>query len=108
MLRITQIAPGVEADADDTAMSILLLNILGKSFPAKDMIKAFGNESHFITYPRESNASFSANCNVLLCLLASPDLESHIPQVEKVARFLFTCWYESNDPIKDKWVSEFY
>lgn len=98
-------APSVGADADDTAVTILLLNLLGKPTSSKAMVETFESKSHFITYPGERDPSFTANCNVLLALLASPETSEHVPQIEKAARFLYTYWFESNDQIKDKWVS---
>jgi hypothetical protein len=98
-------APSVGSDADDTAVTILLLNLLGKPTNSKKMVKMFGGKTSFITYPEERVPSFSTNYNVLLTLLASPDRAKHAAQITITARFLYTHWFESKDPIKDKWVS---
>jgi len=68
------------------------------------MVDSYEAENYFVTYPGERTPSFSANCNVLDALLHSPTPSNYVPQIEKVARYLYNCWYTSNDPVKDKWV----
>jgi hypothetical protein len=104
-LMVIGIAPSVSSDADDSSVAILLLNMLGKPTSPKALIESYEAENHFRTYFGERVPSFSANCNVLLALLHSPTPSEYVSSIEKTARFLYTYWYESNDPISDKWVS---
>lgn len=62
-------AVGVLADADDTARTLLALSRLGTNIDPRPLIDKFQSNKHFKTYSPERNSSFSANCNVLLCLL---------------------------------------
>jgi len=66
------------------------------------MLEAFENDSFFITYRGERNASTSANCNVLMCLLHSPEPMKYTKQIVKCVRFLSYSWENNNGP--DKWV----
>ncbi|KAK1595401.1 ent-kaurene synthase [Colletotrichum navitas] len=96
-------SPGIEADVDDTAKALICLGSLGYSTPIDGMIKAFECETHFQTYPKERDPSFSANCNALLALLCQADLSSFSAQILKVVRFLSETWWNTDGPIKDKW-----
>lgn len=87
---------------DDTAKGIVTLRILGKNPSIEGLIKMFEAEDHFKTYHGERNLSFSANCNVLICLLTLDDPNPYISQIVKVARFLTTHAYK--DGVVDKWV----
>jgi len=66
------------------------------------MLKAFEADSSFITYRGERNASSSANCNILLCLLRSPDSVKYTRQIVKCIQFVSAGWENNNGP--DKWV----
>lgn len=68
------------------------------------MLDEFEVETHFRTYERERDPSFTANCNVLIALLSQPDVSTLTPQIIKVASFLSRRWWESNGGIGDKWV----
>ncbi|KAJ5753014.1 Phyllocladan-16-alpha-ol synthase [Penicillium odoratum] len=95
--------PLVCADADDTAKTILVLNLLQQQVSPDAMLKAFEADYHFKTYPHERDASFSANCNVLLALLHTHNPSQYEPQIEKATRFLHTHFRESELNVRDKW-----
>ncbi|KAJ6109480.1 Phyllocladan-16-alpha-ol synthase [Penicillium sp. IBT 16267x] len=95
--------PHVCADADDTAKTILVLNLLRQQVSPDAMLKAFETEHHFKTYPHERDPSFSANCNVLLALLHTNNPSLYAPQIEKATRFLHTHFRESELKVRDKW-----
>ncbi|KAI2463815.1 hypothetical protein F4781DRAFT_440232 [Annulohypoxylon bovei var. microspora] len=88
-------------DADDTARGIMALRILGKNSTVENLIQTFEAEEHFKTYHGERNPSFSANCNVLICLLTTRDPTLYIPQIAKIVSFLTTQVYR--DDVNDKW-----
>ena len=94
-------APGFIADADDTARTILTLYGLGKVSDPSQMIREFEADDHFRTYNGERNSSFSANCNVLIALLHSPDVSLYSAQISKAASYLCNNW--DKGAIKDKW-----
>ncbi|KAJ5937839.1 Phyllocladan-16-alpha-ol synthase [Penicillium verhagenii] len=101
--------PNVCADADDTAKTILVLNLLQQEVSPDAMLKAFEADHHFKTYPHERDPSFSANCNVLLALLHTSGPTQYAPQIEKATRFLHTHFRESELKVRDKWnLSPFY
>ena len=60
---------------------------------------------HFRTYHGERDPSFTANSNVLLALLNTPDAATVSPQIEKAAAFLCDVWWTADSEIGDKWVS---
>src|SRR5947209_10496167 len=82
----------------------MAMNLLGKPTVPRALIQAYESKEYFITYPGERTPSFSVNCNVLDALLHSPNPSDYIVQIQKAARYLCKRWYESNDPIMDKWV----
>ncbi|KAI0896217.1 hypothetical protein F4806DRAFT_496335 [Annulohypoxylon nitens] len=88
-------------DADDTAKGIMALRILGKSPSVESLIRVFEAKEHFKTYESERNPSFSANCNVLLCLLTANDPTLYISQIAKIASFLTAQAYQES--VIDKW-----
>ena len=98
-----RIAPYCLPDADDTATAISVLGLVGEHLPLDTLYDEYETSSHFLTYHGERNASFSANCNVLLCLLRRPDVFEHTSRVVKCTQFLSRLWYEGK--VKDKWVS---
>jgi hypothetical protein len=69
------------------------------------MIEHFETKTHFQTYASERDASFSANCNVLLALLHQHDASRHAAQILKAARCLCNYWWDTHDTPRDKWVS---
>ncbi|KAJ5880891.1 Phyllocladan-16-alpha-ol synthase [Penicillium subrubescens] len=96
--------PRVCADADDTAKSLLILNLLQSHISPDAMLAAFEAENHFKTYPFERDPSFSANCNVLLALLHAEDPSQYSSQIEKASRFLHKHFRESPGlKVQDKW-----
>lgn len=100
---LSNIAPSVLPDADDTAKTILTLNLLAEVAKPDQMIDHFKSEnSHFRTYPGETDASFSANCNVLIALTHMPDLEGYSSCIESIITFLSEAWW--NGAQRDKWV----
>lgn len=70
-----------------------------------NLIRVFEAETHFRTYPGERNASLSANCNVLICLMTLPteNKVAYAPQIAKAVEFLTA--QATNDQVRDKWVS---
>lgn len=99
------IAPGFEADVDDTAKGIFSLNMMGACMSTESMVQSFEADDHFRTYPGERDPSFSANCNALLALLHQPEVSHYATQILKATCFLCKYWWESGAGIKDKWVS---
>jgi hypothetical protein len=97
------IAPSSLPDADDTAKAISALRLLGWNQDVQPMLKAFETDSSFITYRGERNASSSANCNILSCLLRTPEPAQYTIQMVKCISFLSEGWKSNNGP--DKWVS---
>ena len=95
-------APSLLPDADDTAKTILSLNLIGKSTSAAEMIAEFEADDHFKTYTSERNPSFSANCNVLCSLLYMSNPDVYVDQISKAATFIRDCCWEGS--WKDKWV----
>lgn len=98
-------APSIQSDADDTAKALYVLNQLGSNRSVDSMVQKFEVKGHFQTYPAERDASFSANCNVLLTLLHQKDVGIYQSQIYKCVRFLTRCWWNTDGPIQDKWVS---
>ncbi|RDL34572.1 uncharacterized protein BP5553_07700 [Venustampulla echinocandica] len=98
---IVGFAPQLIPDADDTAKTILTLNLLGRPTSPDGMIANFEATSHFRTYPGERNASFSANCNVLNALLHVENPGQYTKQISKTTIFLCKSWMAGN--ITDKW-----
>jgi hypothetical protein len=94
----------VGADADDTAMSLTTLNLLGVEAQADEMVAEFEAPTHFKTYSLERNPSLSANCNVLNALLHTPNPDIYLAQIEKCVRFLCQEWWQSGNRLEDKWV----
>lgn len=97
-----KIAPSSLPDSDDTAKTLLALHYLGRNHDIDPLLRYFEADDHFLTYPGERNPSFSANCNVLVSLLILGDPKSHIPQVMKAIRFIYTRFV--SDCIQEKWV----
>ena len=98
-------APFIESDADDTAKALYVLHQLGSNRSVDSMVQKFEVKGHFQTYPAERDASFSANCNVLLALLNQKEVGTYQPQIYKCVKFLTRCWWNTDGPIRDKWVS---
>ncbi|KAI1347250.1 hypothetical protein F5Y01DRAFT_329821 [Xylaria sp. FL0043] len=98
---------GVLADADDTAKTILSLQLLGLQPSPSAMIEQFQAVGHFETYKRERNASLSTNCNVLDALLHSPNPAEYAGQISDLASFICDAYFAGR--VRDKWnVSEYY
>ncbi|KAA8646608.1 uncharacterized protein ATNIH1004_008041 [Aspergillus tanneri] len=98
---VVSFAPHCLPDPDDSAVALSTLQILGEHVDLQPMFKRFEGSDHFITFIGERNASLSANCNVLICILRHPDSHAYTGQVVKCARFLCTLYYRSQ--FKDKW-----
>ncbi|CAI6087703.1 unnamed protein product [Clonostachys chloroleuca] len=91
------------ADADDTAKGITTLRILGTKTGIESLLKTFERETHFKTYPGERNPSFSAHCNILICLLKQDDPTHFITQISKAVNFLVSHMLQGK--FHEKWVS---
>lgn len=87
-------------------MTISVFSLLGERVSVDGLLANFETPTHFVSYPGERNASFSVNCNVLLCLLRREDVSLFTGQVVKAASFLAQLWYDSE--VKDKWVSHIF
>lgn len=97
-------APSVISDADDTAKTILTLNLLGRDTRPDAMISCFKtNDGHFCTYPGERDASFSANCNILQALLYVRNPQEYREHIISTTSYLCEAWWKGK--AKDKWVS---
>ncbi|ETS04533.1 Ent-kaurene synthase [Trichoderma reesei RUT C-30] len=95
-------APTLLPDADDTAVSLLAMTSLGVHVDRAPLIWSFESSNRFKTYRLERTPSVSANCNVLVALLTSPDdVDLYVPQIEKAVRFLCGSW--NADHLQDKW-----
>ncbi|KAH8645693.1 hypothetical protein BX600DRAFT_484952 [Xylariales sp. PMI_506] len=94
-------APGFLPDADDTSRCLLSLTALGVQIDRSPLIRHFEGSSHFRTYQFERDPSVSANCNVLLALLTSPNVVQYATQINKAAGFLCTRWNANR--LQDKW-----
>jgi hypothetical protein len=99
-------APCVGADADDTAKTILTLNLLNIPTSPDTLIQEYESESHFKTYQQERDPSFSANCNVLNAFLHCPDPSQYAPQIGKALHFLCTTFRQDGNTVRDKWVRQ--
>ena len=95
-------APGLLADADDTAKTIIALSCLGRKVRPDRLISEFDNGSYFLTYKGEEKPSVSTNCNVLLALLRLPDPYQYAAQISRVVYYLCSAWNHGN--FKKKWV----
>ncbi|KAG9229804.1 hypothetical protein BJ875DRAFT_521962 [Amylocarpus encephaloides] len=97
------------ADADDTAKSIMICNLLRVPTSVDKLVKTFEGKTHFLTYMMERHPSVTTNCNILSAILVSPDPEKFVPQIEKIATYLCGSWKQADIPFQDKWnISEFY
>ena len=94
-------APGILPDADDTARCLLTAELLGEQVDFSPMISKFRAEPCFKTYEMERNPSFSANCNVLLALVSSRNVQGHGQEIEAISKYLLTLWRAGN--VSDKW-----
>ncbi|KAI1761980.1 Ent-kaurene synthase [Hypoxylon sp. FL1150] len=94
-------APSILPDADDTAKAMIALHHLGKPTKALPLLTAFNGDDHFRTYKGERNASFSANCNILMCLLTLEDWVAHGAEIAKAISFL--CVQVFSGKVKEKW-----
>ncbi|KAI1114203.1 Ent-kaurene synthase [Nemania sp. NC0429] len=92
-------SPSTLPDANNTAMAIIALNLLGVHLPVTPLLDAFGTGSHFKTCPGEQNPSFTVNCNVLICLLSMDDPRPYTSEIAKVAEFV--CTQASTGKIND-------
>jgi|SRR5580700_1419453 hypothetical protein len=97
-------ASGVQPDADDTAMGIIALSLLGVPVSAASLVEKYEGTRCYKTYSNESNPSFTTNCNVLRALLLATPRGKCIGQVEKIVHFLCETWWNSSGGITDKWV----
>ncbi|KAJ4286478.1 hypothetical protein N0V90_013178 [Kalmusia sp. IMI 367209] len=98
---IVGFAPGFLADADDTAVTLLVLRQFDMNVSFKGLLETFSSAQNFRTYAHESSPSFSANCNVLIALLHAPDLNAHAPYIRLAIDYLVTLAEEGL--LKDKW-----
>lgn len=96
--------PSVAPDADDTAKTLTALALLGYPASYNSLLEKFEAGSHFRCFAFEQSPSFSANCNVLLCLLHSPEPSRYLSQILKCVRYICYEWWNTDEPIKDKWV----
>ncbi|XDG06996.1 hypothetical protein ABKA04_006611 [Annulohypoxylon sp. FPYF3050] len=90
-------------DADDTAKTITALHYMNKTINVEPLLKAFDSGHHFKTYRGERNPSFSANCNILTCLMTVKDQIPYGAQIAKTASFL--CEQVLGGSVKEKWHS---
>jgi hypothetical protein len=67
------------------------------------LIQMFETSDYFRTYPGERNPSFSANCNVLICLWQLDDTVLYVSQIAKAIKFVTTQSFRGE--VNEKWVS---
>jgi halimadienyl-diphosphate synthase len=103
------VAPGLPADADDTAVVLLTLSAVGAAEPV-DCLSAYEREHYFACYLVERTPSTSTNAHVLEALRADPQDRGGArwqPQLDKITDWLLDhqepdgCWW-------DKWHSSPY
>ncbi|PWY96735.1 Ent-kaurene synthase [Aspergillus sclerotioniger CBS 115572] len=94
-------APTLMADADDTAKTLLTLNLSGYHLLPDRLIEHFRDDDHFRTYPDERDPSISANCNVLCALLRTPDPGAYASEIEMTLMFLYK--QHNRGTLRDKW-----
>lgn len=99
------LAPGVDADADDTAVALLALQYLGRSVSPDGLIEAYEAQTHFKTYHLERNPSITVHCNILKTLLNTPNPPKYTSQIVKCANFIMEAWWMGDTGFSDKWVS---
>ena len=99
-----QSAPGVGADADDTAKGLKALEALDVSISSERMIHEYEQPECFKTYSSERDPSFTTNCNVLVAILRTREATKYEPQIQKIVRFVCQQWHLSVKPLIDKWV----
>ncbi|KAL9051002.1 MAG: hypothetical protein Q9162_006297 [Coniocarpon cinnabarinum] len=104
-------APGMQADADDSARASIVLSLLGKQGLSHKIRARFESTTSFETFSNEANGSVSANCNVLMALLL--DLHhgaDNASAIVKVVTHLTSQWLGAEaGKVSDKWnVSEYY
>ena len=63
------IAPGIEADLDDSSKASIVFSLLGRKGFSEDIVKHFDAKICLKTYISERTPSVSANCNALLNIL---------------------------------------
>ncbi|CAG8956831.1 hypothetical protein HYFRA_00011220 [Hymenoscyphus fraxineus] len=96
-------------DADSTARSISIRNMLGKPTDPDALTKAFMGPENFCTYEMELICSLSTNCNVLTALLLCPNPEAYALPIEKCLRYICDVWLNFGWELSDKWnTSEYY
>ncbi|KAL8665782.1 MAG: hypothetical protein Q9202_001904 [Teloschistes flavicans] len=96
-------APGIMADADDSAKVQLCLSLLGRTSSfSTQMIAKFDRGTHFQTYPAERDPSVSTNCNVLMALLHCENPDFHRKSICNATNFLCHAW--ENGISDDKWL----
>ncbi|WKK26879.1 hypothetical protein QZH56_15535 [Streptomyces olivoreticuli] len=80
-------------DADDTAMVVTVLRMLGCTYkPLQHTLLAFEDEHHFRAFAFERHPAISANGCVLEAL--TPDREHFTPQINKCKDFLLSARHE--------------
>ena len=103
-MSILIIDPSTEYDADDTAKTITALQLMGYKVSYDALIEKFEKESYFQCFAHETAPSFSANCNILSAFCHAPDPSEYLPQILKCVRYICYEWWNSDEPIRDKWV----
>ncbi|KAF2248785.1 hypothetical protein BU26DRAFT_305847 [Trematosphaeria pertusa] len=89
-------------DMESTAKAIYLNHALGQSVSFDGLISRFmAPDGDMMTDLGEQDLSLSANCNAMICILDSPDLQGHIEVVRKIASSLCDHWWD--DKLSDKW-----
>ncbi|KAK3367921.1 hypothetical protein B0H63DRAFT_424064 [Podospora didyma] len=103
----------MEPDADDTAKSLTVLNLLGTAVASTKLLSLAERSSthgfHFVTYEAERDASITTNCNCLTALCTGSDANEHGDIIEMTMRFLCNAWKKDPSGIRDKWhISPYY
>ncbi|KAM0805418.1 hypothetical protein BDR22DRAFT_969133 [Usnea florida] len=95
------LAPGLLADADDTAKTMIALSCMGRKVRPDRLISEFDTGPYFLTNKVNTNPSVSTNSNVLLALLHLPDPYQYAAQISRIVDYLCSAWNHGN--FTDKW-----
>jgi halimadienyl-diphosphate synthase len=75
------------ADADDTAVAILLLHEAGYAVDI-EMLRQFERDQYFVSYPYEGHPSTGVNIHILSALMHVPGYRQRDQALRKIVRFL--------------------
>ena len=89
-------APGLLANADDTAKTMIALSCVSRRVRPNGLISEFDNGPYFLTYKGEETPSVGTNSIVLLALLHLPDPYQYATQISRLVEYLCSAWNYGN------------